>query len=156
MAKKKYFDGKCKGCGRGMEMIREHSPSESVGIYKTYHCSYCGTYAYCYHNDVEPEEWIVPKIIEEQQKSMTIWTISIKTIHQDNIYCVNDESKIEPYIKECMKMIEDRYESVLYEIHWLMSDFAIIYKLDKKGEKIWTNGRKELATFGKIKRYMVH
>jgi hypothetical protein len=60
------FDGKCKSCEKQMEEVNEKCPRNENGIYITYHCSYCGTYAYYYDNDAEPTQWITPSIIQER------------------------------------------------------------------------------------------
>ncbi len=71
---------------------------------------------------------------------MTIWTIHIKTQSQDNTYCVDDESKVNPYVKKCMKQVGEDYET-----RWLMVDFAVIYHVGTRQAK-----------WGEINRYTVH
>lgn len=87
---------------------------------------------------------------------MVIWTISIKTDTQHNTYCVDDESKIEPYIDECMKKVKkmNRYTNNRYEIKWLAVDFAVIYEINKNGNTIFMND--QLLRFGEVHRYSVH
>ena len=83
---------------------------------------------------------------------MTIWTIEIKTIAQHNIHCVDSISKIEPYITECLKKIR---MSKRYKLKWLVSDFGIIYELDKNGKEIF-NIVDGISKFGEVTRYHVH
>lgn len=87
---------------------------------------------------------------------MNIWTISIKTDCQSNTYCVDDESKIDPYIKECMKKVKshNKYTNNRYEIKWLAVDFAVIYEINENGNTIFENN--QLLRFGEVHRYSVH
>ena len=84
---------------------------------------------------------------------MNIWTIYIKTISQNNTYCVNDKSKIDPYVSKCMKEIKkyNKFINDKYIIKWLTDEFAVIYEADENGEKIFP-----AKTFGEIHRYFVH
>jgi hypothetical protein len=80
---------------------------------------------------------------------MTIWTISIKTEAQHNTYCVDDKSKIKPYIDECIKEVKR-----MYKLKWLAVDFGVIREIEKDGQLTWNGGK--FVTFGKVNRYEVH
>ena len=87
---------------------------------------------------------------------MIIWAIHLKTLCQHNTYCVDDKSKIEPYVEKCMKELKKYSKRIysLYEINWLAVDFAIIYKLDKDGKR--SIGKDGLKRIGEIYRHEVH
>ncbi len=87
---------------------------------------------------------------------MVIYTILLRTVCQHNEYCVDHQSKIEPYIKECMKKAKksNKYVNNRYTIKWLMIDFAVIYEANEKGEPIFDGNT--LKQFGEIKRQEVH
>ena len=80
---------------------------------------------------------------------MNVWTIYLKTWHQNGTYCVDNKKKIIPYIEKCMK--KDKHElDKDYEIVWLASDSAIIYE---KGKKLRVKDRIE---YGQIHRHFVN
>ncbi len=90
--------------------------------------------------------------------TVIIWTIYLETRCQHNTYCVDDKSKIEPYLEKCMEELRKYSKHIfsLYEINWLAVDYAVIYKLDKNKKRIWERDGKNLKVFGKINRYEVH
>ena len=87
---------------------------------------------------------------------MIIYTILLDTICQHNVYCVDHQSKIEPYIEECLEKVKksNKYVNNRYEIKWFAVDFAVIYEVDENGETIYDG--KTLKKFGEIKRHSVH
>lgn len=82
---------------------------------------------------------------------MIIWAIKLRTVCQDNVYCVDSVAKIGPYLKECMKKIKksNKYVACDYTVKWLAVDFAVIMKKDKKGDVT-------SSKFGNIYRHQVH
>ncbi len=87
---------------------------------------------------------------------MIIYTILLNTICQHNVYCVDHQSKIEPYIEECMEKVKksNKYVNNRYTIKWLAVDFAVIYEANEKGEPFIDGNA--LKKFGEIKRHSVH
>ena len=79
---------------------------------------------------------------------MNIWTIKLTTRHQGNTHCVDERSKIKPYIHKCMWKMRKRLD-VHYEIIWLATDFAVIYELGYRNVE-------NRIKYGEIHMYFVH
>lgn len=79
---------------------------------------------------------------------MNIWAIKLEIRHQGNTYCVDERSKIKPYIHKCMWKMRKRLD-VHYEIKWLATDFAVIYELGCRNPATRTK-------YGEIHMYFVH
>jgi hypothetical protein len=79
---------------------------------------------------------------------MNIWTIELETRHQHNTYCVDEKSKIKPYVHKCMWKMRKKLD-VHYEILWLSTDFAVIYELGYRNVS-------DRIKYGEIHMYFVN
>ena len=67
---KEIFDEKYKACKTQMEEVDAPSSSSCYGLYRSFHCSHCGTYLHYYDStceklDISDSDWIIPELAKK-------------------------------------------------------------------------------------------